>query len=366
MAERVDAVVVGAGVVGLAIARELALSGREVLVLEALDRFGSVTSSRNSEVVHAGIYYPEASLKTRLCIEGRAMLYAFCEKRGVAHRKIGKLVIAHEASQLPELERLAAHASSVGTGDVGLLDAAQARALEPALDCAGAMLSPETGIVDSHGLMLALLGEAEAHGAQLVTRSEVTAARRLSDGWRIHVGSDAMVDAEMLVNAAGLGAQALARRIEGLGEAHIPKLHYAKGSWFAYAGKVPFGHLVYPLPEPGGLGVHLTLDLAGQARFGPDVEWIEEPDYTLDPARHAPFAEAARRIWPGVEPAKLAPALAGIRPKLSGPGEPNADFRIDGPQAHGCPGLVNLFGIESPGLTASLAIGRHVSGLLRE
>ena len=368
MVGQVDAVVVGAGVIGLAIARELALAGKEVLVLEAEEHFGSVTSSRNSEVIHAGIYYPPDSLKTRLCIEGRKQLYALCEARGIPHRKLGKLVFAHEEAQMPELENLAMHAKAVGAGAIDLLDRREAHALEPALECAGAMLSPETGIIDSHALMLALLGEAEAHGAQLVTHCKVDRIGRAGELWSVFLeGEDeGTLETPLLVNSTGLAAQRLAQRIDSLPAEHIPPSYFAKGCWFSYDGKVPFDRLIYPLPEPGGLGTHLTLDLAGQARFGPDVEWVESENYDVDPARHANFAEAAQRIWPALDPEHLHPAMAGIRPKIVGQGEPNADFRIDGPEAHGCAGLVNLFGIESPGLTASLAIATEVAAKLRD
>ncbi len=368
MSGRIDAVVVGAGVIGLAAARALAMAGKEVLVLEAEAHFGSITSSRNSEVIHAGIYYPPGSLKTRHCIEGRKQLYAYCEARGIPHRKLGKLVFAHDLEQMPELEERAAHARAVGAGAIELLDEKAVKALEPELDCAGAMLSPETGIVDSHALMLALLGEAEAHGAQLVTHCKVERIGKAGGLWTVMLeGQDeATVETPVLVNSAGLAAPRLAHRIEGLRSENIPPSFFAKGCWFAYDGKVPFQRLIYPLPEPGGLGTHLTLDLAGQARFGPDVEWVDGEDYSVDPSRHAKFAEAARRIWPAIDPAKLHPAMAGIRPKIAGPGEPNADFRIDGPETHGCGGLVNLFGIESPGLTASLSIAAEVVAKLRD
>ena len=363
MSDRVGAIVVGAGVVGLAIARALALAGHAPLILDGEAAFGSWTSSRNSEVIHAGIHYPHGSLKARLCVEGKHQLYAFCAARGVPHRQIGKLIFAHAADQFGELEKIEAAAAAAGVHDLIWLDPAAARVHEPELACAAALLSPSTGIVDSHGLMQALLGEAEAHGAMLATNTTVARIRQVGGLWQVHLAGepDPAVGSPVLVNAAGLGAQALARATEGLDPAFVPPLHLARGVYFTHAGKVPFTHLIYPLPELGGLGTHLTLDLAGQARFGPDVEWIDSIDYTVDPARHARFAAAAQRIWPALDPARLQPGYAGIRPKLAGPGEPPGDFVIQGPAVHGQAGLVNLFGIESPGLTASLAIAAAVA-----
>ncbi|GGD82620.1 NAD(P)/FAD-dependent oxidoreductase [Croceicoccus mobilis] len=366
MAEEVGAIVVGAGVVGLAVARALALAGKAPLILDGEDHFGSWTSSRNSEVIHAGIYYPEGSLKARLCVEGRQMLYDFCAQAGVPHRRLGKLVFAHGAAQFGELETILKRAEGAGVRDLRFLSRTEAQGLEPELDCAGALFSPSTGIIDSHALMLALLGVAEAHDAMLVTGSRVTHVTRAGGLWQMWLeGMDEpVVSAPLLVNSAGLKAQSLARATEGLDPAHVPPIHYARGVYFTYAGKLPFSHLIYPVPEPGGLGTHLTLDIAGQARFGPDVEWIEEVDYTVDPARHERFADAARRIWPALDPERLQPGYAGVRPKLSRPGEAAADFVISGPDDHGCEGLVNLFGIESPGLTASMAIAREVAAKL--
>lgn len=361
--DRIDAAVIGAGVIGLAVARALARAGRSVVILEREGAIGTGVSARSSEVIHAGLYYPPGSLKERLCIEGRRQLYAFCESHHVPHRRCGKLVIAAREDQVIALEAMHSHAARAGVENARLLSHAEARELEPALDCAAALHSPETGIVDSHALMLALLGAAEDHGAVLARGARVERIARRRDGWRI-LTHDAALDAAIVVNAAGLGAQDVACCIEGLTARQIPALHRAKGSYWSYAGRVPFSHLVYPLPEPGGLGTHLTLDLGGQARFGPDVEWVEDEDYTVDPARKPCFVEAARAIWPGLDPDRLKPAYAGIRPKLSGPGEPAADFVIAGEESHGLPGLVNLFGIESPGLTASLAIGEHVARLL--
>ncbi|WP_114953106.1 NAD(P)/FAD-dependent oxidoreductase [Sphingosinicella terrae] len=364
---RTDAIVIGAGVIGLAVTRELAGDGREVLILDREARFGSVTSSRNSEVIHAGLYYPPGSLKASLCVEGRDRLYAFCEARAVPHRRIGKIVFARDAAQSSELDAIEESARSAGAGALQRLSRAETRALEPELDAAEALLSPMTGIIDAHAFMLALLGEAEAQGARLVCNAPVERIGRKRGLWQVRLEGEAepVVETPLLVNAAGLGAQALAGRIEALAPLYVPPLFLARGVYFTYSGPVPFRHLVYPVPEPGGLGTHLTLDLAGQARFGPDVEWIDAPDHKVDPARHACFAAAARRIWPDVDPDRLQPGYAGIRPKLSGPGEPAADFVISGPSDHGLPGLVNLFGIESPGLTASLAIADRVAAMLR-
>ncbi|GGC07732.1 FAD-dependent oxidoreductase [Novosphingobium endophyticum] len=366
MSERVDAVVVGAGVVGLAVARALARKGRAPLVLDRETRFGSWTSSRNSEVIHAGIYYPRGSLKASLCVAGKERLYAFCSQRGVPHRRIGKVIFAHDESQLADLEAIRRNGEDAGVTDLVALDRTEARKLEPELACAGALLSPSTGIVDSHAFMLALLGEAEAHDAMLVTASRVD--RIVRKGGLYHVWTDtgetAVISTPVLVNAAGLAAQEIALATEGLDPAHVPPIHYARGAYFTYSGKVPFSHLIYPVPEPGGLGTHLTFDLQGQARFGPDVEWIDAVDYAVDPYRKAKFAAAAKRIWPALDPDRLQPGYAGVRPKLSGPGEPPADFVISGPVDHGCEGLVNLFGIESPGLTASLSIAEAVVGKL--
>lgn len=362
----VPVVVIGAGVIGIAVAREMAIQGLQPIILEREICYGSVTSSRNSEVVHGGIYYRKNSLKAQLCVRGRDLLYAYCAKYNVAHRKMGKLIFANCDSQRPALDTICDNARACGAGDVQRLGAEGARRLEPMLDCVEAVLSPATGIVDSHGLMRTLLGETEALGGMLVARTEVEAIAPVAGGWAIHIAGEtgpALV-AERVINCAGLGAQQLAQRTRGLDAAHVPPLHYAKGVYFAYHGRHPFGRLIYPVPEPGGLGVHLTIDLAGGARFGPDVEWVDAPDYAVPAAKHARFAAAAQRIWPGLDPSRLHPAYAGVRPKLAGPEAPAADFVISGPQDHGLPGLVNLFGIESPGLTASLAIGEHVHKML--
>ncbi|HVY82854.1 MAG TPA: NAD(P)/FAD-dependent oxidoreductase, partial [Steroidobacteraceae bacterium] len=354
------------GVIGLAIARALAQAGREVLILEAANSFGTETSSRNSEVIHAGIYYPRGSLKARFCVAGRDLLYEYCEAHGVAHRRCGKLIVATSEGQLAELAKIqaAAHANGV---DLQLLSAAQACAMEPELRCVGALHSPSTGIVDSHAYMLSLLGDAERHGATLVCDSPVAGARVDGDHIVVQVPSTGTeLRARWLINSAGLDAPALAQWIEGFPAAHVPRAYFAKGNYFTLAGRSPFSRLVYPVPEPGGLGVHLTLDLAGRARFGPDVQWVQTRDYSVDPKRSERFYGAVRSYWPALPDGALEPAYAGMRPKISGPGEPNADFRIDGPAVHGVPSVINLFGIESPGLTASLAIAAHVASLARD
>ncbi len=366
--DTVDAVVVGAGVVGLAVARALALAGREVVILEAEAAIGAHTSSRNSEVIHAGIYYPKDSLKARSCVAGRERLYEYCVAHGVPHARCGKLIVATDAAQLAELEALQAKAHANGVTDVVPLSAAQARALEPELACVAALYSPATGIVDSHALMLAYLGEAEAHGAVLALGSPLERARVRGDGaLELEVGGaePLRLATRCLVNSAGLTAPSLARRIEGYPPALAPRELYAKGNYYALARRSPFARLVYPIPEPGGLGVHVTLDLGGRARFGPDVEWVERIAYDVDPRRAERFYAAIRRYWPALPDGALAPGYAGIRPKIAGPGEPAPDFVIQGPPEHGAAGLVNLFGIESPGLTASLALAEEALAALR-
>jgi len=363
--DQIECVVVGAGVIGLAAGRALALGGREVMILEGERHFGSWTSARNSEVIHAGLYYPEGSLKAELCVEGRDRLYAYCEARGVPHRRCGKLIVAGDEGQRGELEAIAKAARANGVADLAPLSGSEARALEPEVACVAGLLSPSTGIIDSHAYMLCLLGEAEAHGAQLVCDTAVERLERSGDGWRLwYSGADEPLWAQWVINSAGLAAQALAQATEGLAAEHVPPLSLAKGVYFTYSGRAPFQRLVYPTPEPGGLGAHLTLDMAGQARFGPDVEWVDQIDYAVDPARKARFVQSIRRFWPGLDPERLAPGYAGVRPKLSGPGEPAADFVISGPEDHGLFGLVNLFGIESPGLTSSLAIAERVARLV--
>ena len=367
-AEQVDAVVIGAGVAGLAIARALALGGREVIVLERESTIGTGTSSRNSEVIHAGIYYPPGSLKAKLCVTGRRALYRFLAERGIAHRRCGKLIVATYPNQVPGLERLHAQAEASGVADLRMLAGREARALEPQLACVAALESPSTGIVDSHAFMLGLRGEAEAHGAAIAFRTPLLGGRICNGAIELEAGGRERVRllARAVVNSAGLFAQDVARSIEGFPAERIPPTHYCKGNYFSLSGRSPFSRLVYPAPESAGLGVHLTLDLAGQARFGPDVEWVERIDYDVDPKRAEVFYGAIRNYWPGLKDGALQPAYSGIRPKMRPRGEPACDFLIQGPADHGVAGLVNLFGIESPGLTASLAIGDAVLELLRD
>jgi L-2-hydroxyglutarate oxidase LhgO len=368
MTERVDALVVGAGVVGLAIARELTLAGHEVVVVDRAEGIGTGTSSRNSEVIHAGLYYAPGSLKAQLCVEGRAALYGYCKERGIAHRRCGKLVVAADDSEVSALEALQAQAWANGVADVRLIGASEARAMESALVAAAALHSPSTGIIDSHGLMLALQGDAEDRGAMFAFHSPFDAATAASDGFDVRIGgADPMrLSARLLINAAGLQASSVARRIEGLEPRHVPDTRFCRGHYFALMGRAPFTHLVYPMHNRAGLGVHFTLDLGGQGKFGPDVDWLPQgagEDYVVDVTRIDGFAREIRRYWPALADGALAPAYSGIRPKIVGPGAPAADFRIDGPEVHGLPGLVTLYGIESPGLTASLAIAARVARL---
>ena len=371
--ERIDALVIGAGVVGLAVGRALAQAGLETIVTEAADGIGQGVSSRNSEVIHAGLYYPPGSLKARLCVRGKQQLYALCASHGVPHSACGKLVVATAPEQHTALAQLAQRARDNGV-ETQLLSAAQARALEPELACTSALWSPSTGIVDSQALMLALQADLERAGGLVALQSAVRAARFVPGRpavVQVHsVDGEIEIEAQRVVNAAGLHACALARVIDGLAPEHVPRAHFAKGSYFTLVGRPPFRHLVYPAPMDAWLGVHVTLDLAGQMKFGPDLEWLaadrpEDIDYTVEAARAAPFEDAIRRYWPGLPAGALQPGYSGVRPKIHGPGEPAPDFRIDGPAVHGVAGLVNLFGIESPGLTASLAIGDHVAALLR-
>jgi L-2-hydroxyglutarate oxidase LhgO len=363
--DRVECVVVGAGVVGLAIARRLALSGREVVVLEAAEGIGTVTSSRNSEVIHAGIYYPAGSLMARMCVAGKRALYDYCRDHGIPHRNCGKLIVATSASEAEKLQSIKAHAEANGVLDLQTLSGEAARKMEPALKCDAALLSPSTGIVDSHAFMLALRGDAEAAGAACAFHAPLERARATGDGIELDVGGDAPMTLEcrLLVNAAGLGATAVARGIDGMPIELIPPAYLAKGNYFSCSAQAPFSHLIYPVPEPGGLGVHLTLDLAGQARFGPDVEWVDAIDYAVDPARAERFYPAIRRYWPDLPDGALMPSYSGIRPKIVPPAVAKQDFMIQGPPDHGVGGLINLFGIESPGLTSSLAIADYVGEL---
>jgi L-2-hydroxyglutarate oxidase LhgO len=363
--DQVDCVVIGAGVVGLAVARALALQGQEVMVLEAADAIGTGTSSRNSEVIHAGIYYSEGSLKARLCVQGNALLYAYCEERGIGFSRCGKLLVATSDAQVAQLQAMVAKAAANGVQDLVLLTRAQARALEPQLECVAAVHSPSTGIVDSHALMLALQGDLENAGGLVVLNSALAHAECAQDAIVLMAKDGTELQARSVVNAAGLQAQALASRFAGLAAQCVPPSHYAKGSYFTLAGRSPFNRLIYPIPEAAGLGVHLTLDLGGQAKFGPDVQWVDSPDdLVVDPARGDAFYAAVRQYWPALQDGTLIPGYAGIRPKIQGPGEPARDFLIQGPAVHGVPGLVNLFGIESPGLTSALAIGEYVRRLL--
>lgn len=369
-----EAVVVGAGVVGLAVARALARAGRDVVVLEKNSRIGEETSARNSEVIHAGLYYPKGSLKAELCVEGRNSLYAFCESHNVPHKRLGKLIVATKPDQDQDLAVIGRRAADNGVTDLQPLSKAQIAALEPELAVTGGLLSPSTGIIDGHAYMLALLGDAEASGASLVRGARVTSVTRQGGSYRLTIrnaGQMTTLETGLLVNCAGLWASHLARLIEPLDPAFVPPTFLAKGNYATLNKSSPFCHLIYPVPEAGGLGVHLTLDMGGAARFGPDVEWLENDDpsqidYAVSPAVPGRFAPRIAAYWPRVRDDMLIPGYSGIRPKIGGPKNPGTDFRIDGPARHGLDGLVNLFGIESPGLTASLAIARKVEGMLRD
>jgi len=365
MLEEVQTIVVGAGVVGLAIARALALSGREVIVVEETDAIGTGISSRNSEVIHAGIYYPKGSLKARFCVAGKQALYEYCRTRNIEHNRIGKLIVATEDSEVPALDGIKRRAEANGVADLRFVDGTELRELEPNIRVSGALFSPSTGLVDSHALMLSFKGEAEAAGAMVAFSSPVVGGRVEDGRFIVSCGGDADMDVACreLVIAAGLDAQGMARKITSIPPESIPPLYYAKGSYFVISGKSPFNHLIYPVPVPGGLGTHSTLDLGGQTKFGPDVEWVEKPDYDVDPARAETFYEAIRRYWPDLPDGALQPGYVGIRPKLAGPdaGKYEQDFVIQDAIEHGIPGLVCLYGIESPGLTSSLAIAAHVA-----
>jgi L-2-hydroxyglutarate oxidase LhgO len=362
MSEQVECVVVGAGVVGLAVARALALSGREVMVLESDVMIGTGTSSRNSEVIHAGIYYPPGSQKARLCVEGKERLYRYCAERGVPHKRLGKLIVAVEEAEIATFEGIEKRARANGVEDLRWVSGAEAKAMEPALRCVAALLSPSTGIIDSHALMLAYQGDAENAGAMTVFRAPIEHGKVTKEGIELQVGGPEpmTLTTRVLVNSAGLFAPSLARKIEGVPSETIPRDWLCKGHYFTLGGRAPFHHLIYPAPEKAGLGVHLTLDLGGQAKFGPDVEWIDRIDYTVDPRRGDLFYAAIRRYWPGLPDGALQPGYAGIRPKIVGPQDAAGDFVVQGPETHGVHGLVNLYGIESPGLTASLAIAEDV------
>jgi L-2-hydroxyglutarate oxidase LhgO len=363
--DMVECVVVGAGVVGLAIARQLAMTGREVIVLEAAEGIGTVTSSRNSEVIHAGIYYKVESLMARFCVAGKRALYRYCAEHGVPHRNCGKLIVATSRRETERLQSIRAHAAANGVEDLELLTGEAARALEPALACDAALLSPSTGIVDSHAFMLALRGDAEEAGAAFAFHTPLTAARAKGNRIEIDAGGETPMTLEcaLLINSAGLSAPQVARSIAGMPEELIPQAYLAKGNYFSCSARAPFSHLIYPVPEPGGLGVHLTLDMAGQARFGPDVEWVDHIDYAVDPARAERFYPAIRKYWPTLPDGALMPSYSGIRPKIVPPAVATQDFVIQGTREHGVAGLINLFGIESPGLTSALAIADHVGEL---
>lgn len=359
MSLQVQAVVIGAGAVGLACARALALAGKEVIILERNTDFGLETSARNSEVIHAGIYYPPGSLKAKMCVQGRQRLYAFCQSHGVEHSRCGKLIVATSQRQLSELKNIQARALANGVDDLELLTASQAVALEPSLHAMGALLSPSTGIINGRAYMLALLGEAELHGASLALNSRVQSMQSTATGLQLSVLCDGVEEtllADLVVNAAGHQAIALANTCDAVAAEKIPRAYLAKGNYFSLAGRSPFSRLIYPVPEPGGLGVHLTLDLGMQARFGPDVEWVHTEDYSVNPQRAEVFYAAIRKYWPDLKDDALQPAYAGIRPKTVPQGSPDADFQVQGPDEHGVAGLVNFYGIESPGLTSSLAL----------
>jgi L-2-hydroxyglutarate oxidase LhgO len=360
--ETLECIVVGAGVVGLAVARALALAGREVLVLEAAEGIGTETSSRNSEVIHAGIYYPAGSLMARFCVAGRRKLYRYCQDRGIPHRNCGKLIVATNAEEDAMLAGIKRRAEVNGVEGMQVLTAAKAIDLEPDLHCTSALLSASTGIIDSHAFMLALQGDAENAGAMMAFHTPLARGRQATGGIEIDVGGmePMSLRCRLLVNSAGLHAPALARAIEGTHAACIPTPYYAKGNYFTLVGRSPFSRLIYPVPVPGGLGVHMTMDLGGQARFGPDVQWVDAIDYTVDPRRSDGFYAAVRKYWPALKDGALQPGYAGIRPKIVPKGAAAQDFVVQGPQTHGVAGLINLFGIESPGLTAALAIAEHV------
>ena len=368
MTDSVECIVIGAGVVGLAVARKMALLGREVLVLEETDAIGTITSARNSEVIHAGIYYPQGSLKARLCVSGRAQLYDYLKERGINHARCGKLIVATDEAQEQTLNGILAAAQSNGVDDMVKISGAEAIALEANLSCHGALLSPSTGILDTHAYMLSLQGDAENHGASLAFLSRVTGGRVANDGVTLEIsteGETMSLNCRVLINSAGLGAQKIAANLDGFPPEHVPPMRYAKGNYFALTGKAPFERLVYPVPGNAGLGTHYTRDLGGQGRFGPDVEWIDDVDYEVDPARGDGFYTAIRRYWPDLSDGALHPDYSGIRPKVQKPGEAPTDFIIQGPSDHGIKGMVNLFGIESPGLTSSLAIADEVASIIQ-
>jgi L-2-hydroxyglutarate oxidase LhgO len=363
MADRVECVVIGAGVVGLAVARALALAGREVLLLEAEAHHGTITSARNSGVIHAGLYYATGSFKARFCVAGNRALYAYCEQRGVDHQNCGKLIVASSDDEEKVLSTLLERARANDVDGVRMVSAAEAHELEPQVRCTAALLCPTSGIIDQHPFMLALQGDMENAGGTLVTDCRVEQVLRLENGFLVKTAGDSAteVEAGFVVNSAGLGAVDLLNRIEGYPRERIPRLHLARGNYFTVAARSPFRHLIYPVPHSAGLGIHATLDLGRRVRFGPDVEWIDRIDYSVNASRAAQFYEAIRRYWPNLADGALMPDYTGIRPKLHGPGEPQPDFRIESEKDHGIAGLVNLLGIESPGFTSSLPIGDYVA-----
>ncbi|ETD66510.1 dehydrogenase [Pelistega indica] len=364
----IQCIVIGAGVVGLAIARKLAMQGYEVMVIDKEEAIGMGVSSRNSEVIHAGLYYPPGSLKAKLCVQGKEMLYQYCHEKNISHQRLGKLLVATNESQIKKLESINHVAQTNGVNDLQFLSKEQAQALEPELSCVAALLSPSTGIVDSHGLMLALQGDAENHGAQSVFNSPLLSVDYRDGLFYCQFGGDESIElsCDILINAAGLNAPDLARKINGLNSNYVPPSYYCKGSYFSLSGKSPFKRLIYPMPSESGLGVHLTLDLGGQAKFGPDTQWIDEINYEIDESRSESFYQAIRQYWPNLKDNSLQPAYTGIRPKIVGPDEVAADFVIQGPKQHQLPNLINLFGIESPGLTSSLAIAEYIFEVLKE
>jgi L-2-hydroxyglutarate oxidase LhgO len=360
--------VVGAGVIGLAVARAAALAGHEVIVAEATEAIGTGISSRNSEVIHAGLYYPTGSVRAYHCTRGRRMLYDYCASHSIQHSKCGKLLVATNDQELAKVEAIRAQGEANGVEGLTMIGGNAARTLEPELWCIAALQSPESGIIDGHQYMLALRGDLEDRGGMIAFATPVEHMQHVAGEWRVWFGGPepGHLDVDAVVNAAGLGAQALAHRIEGYPTAHVPRLVLAKGNYFAYAGRPVFRRLIYPTPVDGGLGVHVTVDLAARMRFGPDVEWIAREHYAVDPGRAQSFYARIRTYWPRLPDGSLVPDYAGIRPKLTGPGEPAADFMIVGPDAHGMPGLVNLFGIESPGLTSSLSLAEAtIAALVR-
>jgi L-2-hydroxyglutarate oxidase LhgO len=366
--EHVDCIVIGAGVIGLACARAVASAGLQTVVLEAESHIGSGVSSRSSEVIHAGIYYATGSLKARFCVRGRELLYQYLGERGLPHRRLGKLIVATEEGQRAALTHLHDLGKANGVERLEMLDERQAVALEPALNCRSALHSPDTGIVDSHALMVSLSGDLQSDGGSIALRTPMQHAARHNGAWQLStgVGEDYRILCDVLINAAGLSAQHVASTIEGYSRERIPALRLSRGNYFSLTGRAPFSRLIYPLPTDGGIGVHLTVDMSGAARFGPDVEWIDQIDYNVNPDRANAFYQSIRHFWPQLPDGVLQPAYAGVRPKLSGPAEPPRDFMIDGPDQHGLPGLIQLFGFESPGLTSSLAVGEHVAQLVEK